>query len=90
MLNRSKIVIAVDLFIFIRAQDIPHSSDAAELHAVPKSRLGDRDNYQQPTSPTLHTAPHRFQMVTFGMVSPLAIQRPRCVFEFSPWPQRDH
>jgi hypothetical protein len=30
---------------------IPHSFDAAEPHAVPKSRLDDHVNYQQPTSP---------------------------------------
>jgi hypothetical protein len=30
---------------------IPHSIDAAEPHAVPKSRLDDHVNYQQPTSP---------------------------------------
>jgi hypothetical protein len=53
---------------FHSRSDIPHSSDAAEPHAVPKSRLDDRVNYQQPTSTTRHAAPHRFQMVTFGMV----------------------
>ncbi len=30
--------------------DISHSSDAAEPHAVPKSRLDDRANYQQPNA----------------------------------------
>jgi hypothetical protein len=39
MLNRSKVIIDVDSFI---RSDIPHSSDAAEPHAVPKSRLDDR------------------------------------------------
>jgi hypothetical protein len=48
--------------------DIPYLSDAAEPHAVPKSRLDDGVNYQQLTSTTRHAAPHRFQMVTFGMV----------------------
>jgi hypothetical protein len=47
---------------------IPHSSGAVEPHAVPKSRLDDRVNYQKQTSTTRHAAPCRFQMVTFGMV----------------------
>ncbi|PXX09649.1 hypothetical protein C8E89_1052 [Mycolicibacterium moriokaense] len=48
--------------------DIPHSSNAAEPQVVPKSRLDDCVNYRQPNRPTHHAAPHRFQMVTFGMV----------------------
>jgi len=66
MLNRTKIVIDVDPFI--RAQTFRIQSGTAELHAVPKSLLDDRVNYQQLTSSTRHAAPHRFQMVTFGMV----------------------
>ena len=48
--------------------DIPHSSGAVEPHAVPKSRLDDRVNYQKQTSTTRHAAPRRYQMVMFGMV----------------------
>jgi hypothetical protein len=66
MLNRSKIVIDVET-LHLRS-DIPHSSDAAEPHAVQKSRLNDHVDYQQPTSAARHAAPDRFQMVTFGRV----------------------
>lgn len=54
MLNRSKIVIDIDSFIRTRTFRI--SSDAARPHAVPKSLLDDRVNYQQPT---LTRAPRR-------------------------------
>jgi hypothetical protein len=65
MVNRSKIVIDVEPFF---CSNIPHSMDAAEPHAVQKSRLNDRVNCLQPTSVARHAAPHRFQMVTYGMV----------------------
>jgi hypothetical protein len=66
MLNRSKIVIDVEPFIF--AQTFRRASDAAAPHAVRKPRLNGRVNYLQPISAARHAAPQCFQMVMFGTV----------------------
>jgi hypothetical protein len=63
MVNRSKIVIAVDSFIALKTFRIQ-----VVQHSVPKSRVDDRVNYQKSRSTAHHAAPSRFQMVTFGQI----------------------